>query len=111
MHEDLEDYGVVKKTIEGEIDAVLFVDEYEACFTCKSKVQIKDDIIAECSKCGTMMKRKRCMKSQTAKVSVISRDGKSHMVTIFNDVITDIIGDNPNVKRALLMADTVKFTL
>ena len=101
VHEDLDDHG--------EIDAVLFIDEYEACITCKSKVHIEDDIIAECSKCGTMMKQKRCTKSQTAKVSIISRDGKLHTLTMFNDVITDIIGDNSNIKRALLMADTMNF--
>ena len=39
------------------------------------------------------------------------RDGKSHTLTIFNDVITDIIWDNLNVKRALLTADAMKFNV
>ena len=56
-------------------------------------------------------KEKMHTKSQTAKVSIISRDGKSHTLTIFNDVITDIIGDNPNIKRALLTADAMKFNI
>lgn len=59
--DDLQDRGIVKKSIEGEIDAVIYTDEYEACMTCKSKVMIEDDIIAACSKCGIVMKRSRCM--------------------------------------------------
>ena len=50
----------VKKSIQGEIDAVIYFEEYEAC---KSKVTPEDEIILECNKCGVLMKCSRCSKS------------------------------------------------
>ena len=58
----------------------------------------------ECTKfkCNTVMKHSKCQKCRTAKVSVTDTDGKSHSLTIFNDVISDIIGNDP--ARALVVA-------
>ena len=61
---DLQEKGVVRKVIKGEIDAVAYDEEYEACIGCCAKVR------DECMKCGMVMKRKKCTKFLTARVSV-----------------------------------------
>ena len=111
--DDLQEHGIVKKVILGEIDAVINTDTYEACMNCNSKVHIQDDLLAECTKCGTLMKRSRCASSATAKISVTTTDNKRHTLTVFTDIINQIIGNNPvtDIKRALLSTPALKFNV
>ena len=53
---DLEEKGIVRKVVEGEIDGVLYTDDYEGCISCNAKVKANDDVVAECTKCGMLMK-------------------------------------------------------
>ena len=68
--------------------------------------------IAKCTKCGTVMKSIKCQNHRTVKVSVTTRDGKAHSLTLFNDIINDIIGsDSDDPARSLLMAPAMKFSV
>ena len=60
---DLQESGVVRKVIEGEIDGVLYSKEYCGCISCSAKVTGEDELIVECSKCGMVMKQKISVKS------------------------------------------------
>ena len=92
LEEDVdEEHGIVSRVVEGEIDAVLSCEGYESCMGCKSKVIIRDGVIGECSKCGMMQKIKKCRKLMTAKVIVSTVDGKSHVLTMFDEVVTSLI--------------------
>ena len=42
--------------IVGEINAVMYSEEYDGCFICKAKVKSDDNISGKCSKCGALMK-------------------------------------------------------
>ena len=107
---DLEEKGIVRKVVEGEIDGVLYTDDYEGCIGCNAKVKANDDVVAECTKCGMLMKRSKCKKFLTARVVVVSSDSKHHTLMLFNNVLKTIIGnEETNVKRALLSANTLKF--
>ena len=112
--DDLQERGIVKKVIVGQIDGVLNADQYEACMKCNSKVTIQDDLIAECTKCDTLMRRSRCTTSATAKVLVTdSKDDKKHTLTMFGDIIHQIIDTNStaNIRRALLATPPFKFNV
>ena len=109
---DLQEKGIVRKVIEGEIDGVKFADEYDGCMTCNAKVEGEDELLAECTKCGLTMKRKKCRKFVSARVVVEDETGKRHTLMMFNDVIKSIVGDGAvNLKRALLGAGRYKFSI
>ena len=107
---DLEKKGIVCKVVEGEIDGVLYTDDYEGCIACNAKVKANDDVVAEYTKCGMLMKRSKCKKFLTACVVVVSGDSKHYMLMLFNNVLRTIIGNEEiNVKRALLSEHTLRF--
>ena len=113
--DDLQERGIVKKVVLGQIDGVLNADQYEACMKCNSKVNIQDDLIAECTKCDTLMRRSRCTTSATAKVLVTDSkdDEKTYTLTMFADIINQIIDTNSttNIRRALLATPPLKFNV
>ena len=88
---ELQESGVVKKVAEGEIDGVVYCDEYAGCIGCSAKIRSEDEIVADCIKCGMVMKVSKCKKLVTARVSVGGRDGKVHTLTMFNSAISSIV--------------------
>ena len=107
---DLEEQGIVRKVVEGEIDGLTYCEDYEACIGCNAKVICQDEVAAECTKCGMYMKRRKCKKMLTARVLVTGTDGTVHTLTMFNDSITNITAEEEmNVKRALLTSGSLKF--
>ena len=102
-----------RKVIEGEIDAVMYFEEYEGCVGCTAKVKCSDEFTVECTKCGMVMKRSKCTKHLTARVSVGALDGNYHKLTLFNTVILKIIDglqpDGADLKRKLLAAPALRF--
>ena len=78
--------------------------------TCNAKVEGEDELLAECTKCGLTMKRKKCRKFVSARVVVEDESGKRHTLMMFDDVVESIVGDGAaNLKRALLGAGRHKF--
>lgn len=65
---DDEDSGVVRKIVEGEIDGVMYSDEYTACIACNAKVKSEDNVLGECTRCGMLMKLSKCKKLLTVRV-------------------------------------------
>ena len=107
---DLEEKGIVRKVVEGEIDGVMYGEEYEGCISCSAKVTGDDEVAAECTKCGMWMKRSKCKRLLTARVVVNGSDGKSHTLMMFTDALRTIICEGEtNVKRALLSTGMLKF--
>ena len=94
MEEDLTERGIVKKEVEGEIDAVIYSDNYESCVRCSVKVTWTDYGIAECKRCGTVMKTSKCSKCSTARVSVTATNGETYSLTLFDDVMSKIVLDD-----------------
>ena len=106
---DLEEKGIVRKVIEGEINGVKFCDEYDGCIACNGKIG-GDDEVGECSKFGTMVKRTKCKKFVSARVLVADGNDKVHSLMMFNDVIKSIVGDGGGEwRRSLLAPGPLKF--
>ena len=76
---------------EGEIVAVLGVDEYPNCVSCKGKINGVSDVMGECTKCRAKVKLSRCGKSIRAKFMVEGVDKKSWCLTAFNDEVMEIV--------------------
>lgn len=92
LEEDAEEeHGIVNRVVEGDIDGVLGCEGYESCMGCKSKVKSADGLIGKCSKCGMMQKMKKCRMMMTARVIVSGVDGKSYVLTMFDEVISEVI--------------------
>jgi hypothetical protein len=96
--------GIVRKVIKGEIDGVKFCEEYDGCIACNGKVGGDDEVVGECSKCGTMVKRTKCKKFVSARVMVADGNDKVHSLMMFNDVIKSIVGDGAGEWRRSLLA-------
>ena len=62
----LQESGVVKKVVEGEIDGVVYCDEYAGCMGCSAKIRSEDEIVAECMKHGMVMKVSKCKETLAA---------------------------------------------
>ena len=111
--EDLEDRGIVRKIVEGEINSAVYSEVYDVCISCNVKVKSEDQLITECLKYNMMMKCSRCKKLMTARVCVTGEDGKMHTLTMFDNIIQKIISDHntQDIKRALLDAPEHRFNL
>jgi hypothetical protein len=105
--------GIVRKVIKGEIDGVKFCEEYDGCIACNGKVGGDDEVVGECSKCGTMVKRTKCKKFVSARVLVADwNDNLKVHSMMFNDVIKSIVGDGAGKwRRSLLVAGPHKFNV
>ena len=107
---DLEEKGIVRNVIEGEIDGVKFCDEYDGCIACNGKIGGDDEVVGECSKCGTMVKRTKCKIFVSARVLVADGNDKVHSLMMFNDIIKSIVSDGGGEwRRSLLAAGPLKF--
>lgn len=78
VDEDLEEKGIVRKVVVGEVDGVVYCDEYEGCMVRNGKVKELDELL------GMMLKRTKCKKLNTACVTVT---GEDHTLMLFNDVV------------------------
>lgn len=100
---ELEDDGYVNRIIEEEIECC---DENYSCIFCKEKVRVVDDICGECSKCGMLIKLKKCPKALSAKGVVTGVDGVLHNIMIFDNIVskaTDGIGGTSVEKHCCLL--------
>ena len=96
--------------VEGDIDDVFYCDEYFGCTPCNKKLAV-NDAIGECSKCGLTVKIKKALKCANACILVCDKNGTSHNLTLFNEVIFDLLegiqGDN--IKQRLMQVEETKF--
>ena len=76
---DLAEKGIVQKVVIGEIDGVVYCDDYKACMVCNGKAKVVDEVVGECGKCGMMLKRRKCKKLTTARVTVTGRWKSTHV--------------------------------
>ena len=114
---DIEEGGpeqgtVTRKVIEGEIDAVMYCEEYDGCVGCSAKVQCSDEFAVECTKRGIVMKRSKCSKHLTARLSVGGLDGNCHNDTFQQchlKIIEELHADGADLKRKLLAAPALHF--
>lgn len=89
---------------------------YTSCRNCAAKVECTEDIV-ECSKCNTKMKATKCGIKNVARVIVEDTAKREHKVTIFSDIIDDIIlfaelsGGNEDKTMQLLSAPMLQFTV
>ena len=56
------------------IAGALSAEEYPGCLSCNARVRNVSDIVGECSKCGIVVKIRKCNKMMFAKV-IINTDG------------------------------------
>ena len=113
-----EEGGIASITVEGEIDAVLSCDNYTACLACNSKIVSENVKLGRCSKCGIMLKVAKCNNQYTARVIVSGEsDGKSHTLTMFNEVLRTIAGyiedydASTTMSEKLLLAPLLHFNV
>ena len=82
---------IVKQVVVGEIDGVLSAEYYPSCISCNAKVKTMSEVASECTKCGSIVKICKCKKMVLATVIVSGEDGRKHVVTMFNDIVLQVI--------------------
>ena len=50
-----------------------------------------DGVIGECGKCGLLVKLKKSEKCVSARVLVTDKQGRSHTLMLFNDVVWKVL--------------------
>ena len=98
---------------EGEIIAVLCVDEYPNCVSCKGKINAVSDVMGECMKCRAKVKLSRCGKSIRAKFMVEGVEKKSWCLTAFNDEVEAMVSgeSGESTEEKMLSAPVMKFII
>ena len=76
-----------------DVANVVSIDTYKHCLNCNAKVLLTDSdaVIAICSKCSSTMKVAKCATHNVASVMLQDDQNKLHRVTIFNDILEQII--------------------
>ncbi len=109
--ENVQEVGAVS----GEIVGVASLSEYESCINCSgAKISGINETLAECSKCGTLMKREICPKRSVARVILnMGSNTEQLQVTLFDEVVskitTGVVGGNTTEK--LLGAPVHRFMI
>lgn len=103
--------GQSNNTVEGEITAIISVDDYPTCVSCKGKVKSVTDVIGECMRCNAKVKISRCNHSNSVKFVVESSEGKIWRLTAFNEQMQAIIDGEygGSIEEKMLSADKMKF--
>ena len=103
--EDSEDMG---RSMSGEVSAVTSTAEYFSCKFCHSKVELEEDgVVAECTKCGAMMKVSSCKKMKPAKFVMKDQSSSREMtLSVFEPVLSCIVAgvSGRNLSLKLLSA-------
>ena len=77
--------------------------EYLSCKICHSKVVASEDgVVAECSKCGAVMKVVGCNKTKSARFVVRDASGWEVILSAFEPILSEIVsgvsGHNFSIK-------------
>ena len=102
--EDSEDMG---RSMSGEVSAVTSTAEYFSCKFCHSKVELEEGVVAECTKCGAMMKVSSCEKMKPAKFVMKDQSSNREMtLSVFEPVLSCIVAgvSGRNLSLKLLSA-------
>ena len=102
---------VGRECIEGEITAVLNVNQYSSCINCKAKVNNINEVIGECTKCGATLKMSKCPNTNTVRFVVEDTNHVSTTLTAFSDTIKAIIESEAgcSVAERMLSTGPMKF--
>ena len=100
--EDEDDSG---RSVKGEVTGVISATEYLSCKFCRAKVVPEDEVLAECSKCGAMMKVLHCGKNKAAKFVVTEDNGREVTLSVFEPVLSKIVDgvSGSSLARKLMM--------
>lgn len=107
--------GIIK--INAEVVAVLNVETYISCRICNGKVTEVHNGVGECSKCNSKMKMKKCKDKSVARVILEEREGKEHKVSMFTEVIQEVIkisedaADSGDIINQLLLSPELIYTI
>lgn len=78
-------------TTTGDIAAVININNYSTCISCKGSVLPTSKTIGTCSKCGASVKLTKCIGSKSAKILLSNSFGKTWSLTAYNDHIDSLI--------------------
>ena len=109
--ETREDQQQTNYVAEGEITAVLSVDDYISCVSCKGKVKALSEIVGECLKCCAKVKMSRCGRNTSVKFVVEGSEDKSWRLTAFKEQVDAIVSDQQgnSIEDKMLSAPPMKF--
>jgi len=99
--------------VEGVVNAVLSCEECLSCVNCSSKITATSEVV-NCGKCFAKRKVTNCNMNSVAQVILQSEtDGRTHRVTIFDEVLTAILKDVPGaiVSKRLLCTPLCQFNI
>jgi len=83
-----EDSDGIGQSVAGEISVVISSAEYLSCKICHSKVVASEDgVVAECSKCGAVMKVVGCNKTKSARFVVRDASGREVILSAFEPIL------------------------
>ena len=88
---------------------VLTVQKYPGCIMCKGKVEVGDDDIGSCRRCGMQQCIKSCKEDLNVKV-VINSGQEYHTLNVFGSNVTDICQTTDVTAKVLLSAPRFSFT-
>ena len=71
--------------------AVIGVDNYRSCRNCNSKVSVINEFMGECNKYDAKIKLSKCPEKNVARVVLEDINGKEHKLSIFDQVINQVI--------------------
>ena len=116
--EEVEDIGTVsvddvnayEQIDQSEVAAVLSLDDYLVCLSCKNKVQPMDESSGTCTSCGVSQKLSFCTRQLRAKLLLTRPRGEYIQLSAFGDHLKQICGHDVVSTDKLLQAPPFNFT-
>ena len=82
---------------------VKYLESYEGCYACKSKVTATTETLGKCNRCNTLRRLDKCSKQTTAKIEAQSDSGLT-ILTCFSPVIEEICESDHVTIESLLFS-------
>ena len=105
------------KIITADLVTIISNDSYASCRNCNAKVTGSNSILVICGKCSAKMKMAKCPKKTVARVILEDDKNKEYKVTIFNDILNQILAyavphaSSINLEDQLLSAPVLVYTI
>ena len=105
--DDVDTYDQINQS---EVAAVLSLDDYLVCLSCKNKVQPVDESSGICASCGVSQKLSFCNRQLRAKLLFTCPGEEYIQLSVFGDHLKEICGHDTVTTDKLIQASPFNFT-
>ena len=106
-HNSDADESTTYRLIKASVIAVVLLDSYKSCISCRARVETTEPPLGWCSKCCMMQQMEHCAEQTTAKLIVKEEQGQRLTLSAFGTMLQHICMAGAITQEVLLQSPTI----